>query len=369
MNNLELVKNVPSGRDSYTHDYHRTDNALNKFMDEFTKINGHQKVLYIHIPYCVSKCKYCKWQSSIGETTDVNQHCLITLSDQINKVMDVFGDIKFFHEVYFGGGTPTMASYSVLEKLFKRIPNFMKIQNKCIEASPDTLTVDHVKLFKEYNFDFISVGIQTLNPLIAYKQNRPYISHQECIDLAHYLVHHGFYTNFDMICFLNYGDIRDIPQFGRDLDFLMNEARPTSITIHQQHYAFQSIEKTTKLIELIKDKITGSGRFSFNQSWRCVNTVLDVNNAEMDAMYRAEYKIARSNYSYMHHLWDKYNLNLKNQYDVLALGSTPNHPIKSFCNEMIYDWNSDSMIEGPFYEYPPQMFNQLYNFRRLMNYE
>lgn len=364
----ELVKDIPSGVNSSIHDYYRTDDALNKFMDEFKKINGHKKVLYIHIPYCLSKCKYCKWQSSIGTTTNVNEHCLYLLPDQINKVKELFDNINF-DEVYFGGGTPTIANHHTLEKLFKSIPNFINILNKCIEASPDTLTGDHVKLFKEYKFNFVSVGIQTLDPMIAYRQNRCYISHQECINLAHYLVANGFYTNFDMICFLNYGDIRDIPQFERDLDFLMKEALPTSITIHQQHYAFQTIEKTKALMEIIRNKLLEVNNFTILKPWKCVNATLYDSDAKMDAMYRAEYKIARCKYEYMHHLWDKYNLNLKNQYDVLALGSTPDHPIKSFCNDMIYDWNSDSMIEGPFYEYPSQMFNQLYNFRRLMNYE
>lgn len=348
----------------------KVSDPLHTFMDVYLS-SERKKVLYIHTPFCHNKCKYCKWQSSVGNISDVRKHFEETLVDQIHQFEKILNTITF-DEVYFGGGTPTIASAKILEKFFSKIPRFRNIKNKCIECSPDTLDEEHIALLKEYDFDFISMGIQTLDPNIAYKQNRYYVSHQEVVNIADYLRSTGMYFNFDMICFLNHGDVRDIAQFNQDIQFLMDIVNPSSITIHQEYYTYQSLEKTKLLIKLLDRMIHNANMYSFHDKWKCVNSPLDnTNNLQVlsDSIYRAEYKIASERFEYMHHLWDKYNLNLKNQYTVLSLGSTMNHPLSSFVDDMIYDHEKNLIFDGPWNMYPEKFFDQLHKFRAYHGWE
>jgi coproporphyrinogen III oxidase-like Fe-S oxidoreductase len=66
-----------------------------------------------------------------------------------------------------------------MKNIFDLIPDFRKIKNKCLESTPSTLTDAHIQLFREYNFSFLSVGIQSLDKMICKKQNRPYLSRNE----------------------------------------------------------------------------------------------------------------------------------------------------------------------------------------------
>lgn len=316
------------------------------FMSLFKWAETRKKVLYVHIPFCKRKCKYCKWQSSVGDAASIERHFITTLPSQIDMYKPVFDAVKF-DEVYFGGGTPTCAHPFLLEELFKRIPGFMDIPNKCIETSPDTLTESHVELFKQYKFNYISMGVQTLSPLITQMQNRTYVSHQQLVNIADYLRDARFMFNFDMICFLDHGDIRDIPQFQQDMDFIINVAKPTFVTVHQEYNTHQTFEKTEALISMLRDIVDK------DYQWRCVNSRLLPTEVKMDTIYRAEYKLASDHYDYMHHLWDKWNLNLKNQYDVISLGSTKEHPLCSFVGDTILNEEENQVYEGPWPEFPP----------------
>lgn len=330
-----------------------------RFIMEFLKPTDRKRVLYIHTPYCPSRCKYCKWETSQGFRTQATDHWLQTIPQQIEQYRDIFENV-IFDEVYFGGGTPTYVGHGTMEYLFTRIPNFQRIPNKCIEASPSTLTTDHIDLFTKYCFDFISVGIQTLNPLIAKKQNRPFISRREVKTIVQYILETGMYLNLDMICYLNHGDLRDLPDFKKDLFFLCTNAKPTSITIHQEYNAHQSKEKTKALMLAVRD-------FCYDE-YRCVNSRLKNTEVYVDTMYRAEYKIARDRFDYMHHLWDKYNVNLKNDYQVLSLGSTAEHPLASFVLDKIFLEENNLIVHASGDEYPFWMYDYLKEYRKEMGW-
>lgn len=77
-----------------------------------------------------------------------------------------------FDEVYFGGGTPTILSPKQLNQIFDMIPDFGKIPNKCIEASPNTLTLEHIELLARKKFSFLSLGIQSLDEKLLKRYGR-----------------------------------------------------------------------------------------------------------------------------------------------------------------------------------------------------
>ena len=81
--------------------------------NEFNKLyleSSGKKILYIHTPYCPSKCKYCICKSTVcKEQEKVDDYAVNVLIPQIQAESALLERVDF-SEVYFGGGTPTFKS-------------------------------------------------------------------------------------------------------------------------------------------------------------------------------------------------------------------------------------------------------------------
>lgn len=124
--------------------------------------NNSEASLYIHIPFCNSKCSYCDFFS-------VTDHSLMAsvldkTMDQTARYIDYFG-IKHIPTVYIGGGTPTSLPLPILEKLLKFIGNFPSEEEAeyTIEANPETLSSDLLSLLSDSCINRLSLGIQSFS--------------------------------------------------------------------------------------------------------------------------------------------------------------------------------------------------------------
>lgn len=118
--------------------------------------------LYIHIPFCVSKCFYCNFVSF-----------KTPLSLQRKYIKELCAEIKNKKNLikpktlYIGGGTPSILTPKLLEELFKTIEkSFGPIKNfkeSTIEANVESLTPAKLKLFNKYGFTRLSLGLQSPN--------------------------------------------------------------------------------------------------------------------------------------------------------------------------------------------------------------
>jgi coproporphyrinogen III oxidase-like Fe-S oxidoreductase len=270
------------------------------FISLFKTKNDWRNVLYIHTPFCKQKCKYCVYNSTDSFTEkEFNDFYNNIIPNQIKEYEEVFENVEF-DEVYFGGGTPTIADAGTLEALFSRIPNFDQIPIKSIEASPTTITKEHIDLFVKRDFSYVSLGVQSLSKRILDKQNRLFASRHKLKQICEQFEKTNIIYNFDLICFLDKGDIEDIPQFRADLEYVITKLRPISITIHSNYKAISSEAKTEQLIRLIKDMI------SKYPEYKCVNSCLSMNDVREDTKHSAEYKLMRKSFDFFHYMWQKY---------------------------------------------------------------
>lgn len=125
--------------------------------------------LYIHIPFCNSKCGYC----NLFSTTAVNNEKIIRYVDKLIEEIKAIKEIleieeeALFKAVIFGGGTPTILGVNPMEKLLKVLANELSIDFKnvffSIETSPKTMSREYMDLLKKYNINRISMGIQSFN--------------------------------------------------------------------------------------------------------------------------------------------------------------------------------------------------------------
>lgn len=119
------------------------------------------KGLYIHIPFCKSKCKYCGFYSEALSSDFLIKKYL----KKVIEFIHIF-ELKEFSTIYIGGGTPTSISWKLFEQFLQdlfKIVNKDKIVEFTVEANPESLTKEHLSVFKSYPVSRISIGVQSMD--------------------------------------------------------------------------------------------------------------------------------------------------------------------------------------------------------------
>ena len=113
--------------------------------------------LYIHIPFCKRKCIYCDFYSVINDPGLASRYI-----DVITRQIDHLNGQ--FHTIYIGGGTPTALGRLLLAKLFNSIKSSSAgVPEFTVEANPESLDEDKIKLFLDSGVNRVSIGVQSLN--------------------------------------------------------------------------------------------------------------------------------------------------------------------------------------------------------------
>ena len=124
-------------------------------------IQKHIPSLYIHIPFCISKCIYCDFNSVVMKSQIVDEY----LNAIENELQAINGKYSLT-TVYIGGGTPTVLNEIQLSKLFNLISKYVDVFNLkeyTIEVNPGTLNEEKNLALKDSYIDRISIGIQSFN--------------------------------------------------------------------------------------------------------------------------------------------------------------------------------------------------------------
>ncbi len=117
--------------------------------------------LYIHIPFCLSKCPYCDFYSltSVSAIPD--------FLDALFKEMKMYSDpFSAFDTVYMGGGTPSLLSPQQLESIMERVRNTFHLTSKAeisIETNPADLNPRFLESMCQIGFNRINIGVQSLD--------------------------------------------------------------------------------------------------------------------------------------------------------------------------------------------------------------
>lgn len=145
-------------------------------------INFQKTALYIHIPFCVSKCKYCDFFSvpcDLYEFSNIKENKKLAKNIIPNDYIDALCneiDFRFncgktkilLDSIYIGGGTPSLLSKKQLEKIFFKIKKspFLEIAENCeitTEINPDDVTLRLLSDYLKIGITRISCGIQSMN--------------------------------------------------------------------------------------------------------------------------------------------------------------------------------------------------------------
>lgn len=120
--------------------------------------------LYVHVPFCIRKCRYCNFFSVPYDPVLFNKY-----------LRNLFKEIDFWKEklsgeeiktIYIGGGTPTILDVEALSSMIKKIKesfNLVKDAEFTIEANPRTINEEKLLRLKEEGVNRLSLGIQSLS--------------------------------------------------------------------------------------------------------------------------------------------------------------------------------------------------------------
>jgi oxygen-independent coproporphyrinogen-3 oxidase len=149
--------------------------------------------LYLHFPFCISKCPYCDFNSyQLKEDNQISSY-VSALYQEINAYSQKLNKSNIT-TIYLGGGTPTILSgvqiYNILEFCKDKF-NIDKNAEITIEANPGTLDGEKLKLLIESGINRLSLGAQSFNNLLLDKLGRIHNT-QDIIDSYSFAREIGF---------------------------------------------------------------------------------------------------------------------------------------------------------------------------------
>lgn len=211
--------------------------------------------LYLHIPFCVSKCAYCDFFSIPCGRNPVPRNYADALEEEI-KYRARVNNIKSWKTVYIGGGTPSLLSSEQLQMIVETAVSCSeKIPEEItVEMNPSDITAEKLSAAERCGVNRISCGIQSFSPAVLSGVNRR--SSSDDVKHAAELLKSGFHGIFsaDMISALP-GETDD--SFIEGLGTLLKYT-PEHISL----YALVIEEKTL----LGKSIISGKTRYDYDKA-------------------------------------------------------------------------------------------------------
>ena len=226
--------------------------------------------MYVGIPYCPTRCKYCSFasyeiNSKLGNYYD---DFVKTLIEEIKLTGEMLKDKEVkIESLYFGGGTPSILKEkdlkNILEELYKNI-DLSHLKEFTFEAGrEDTLTKEKLEILKEMKVDRVSLNPQTFNEKVLRELNRNF-DKKHFDEMFREIKRLGFVVNMDFIIGLPGESVEDILNTfetvkGYDIDNLTIHflAIKNGSTLIKNKYRITEIENQRiedKIREVVEEK-------------------------------------------------------------------------------------------------------------------
>ena len=119
--------------------------------------------IYIHIPFCKSRCRYCDFYSTT----------FLDLREEYTEALVIEAELRKHYlgtepvsTIYFGGGTPSLLSASQIELILRKIHSLYKVEDEAeitLEANPGDLTKEYLRELRDTGINRLSIGIQSFD--------------------------------------------------------------------------------------------------------------------------------------------------------------------------------------------------------------
>ncbi len=120
--------------------------------------------LYIHWPFCQSKCPYCDFNSHVSNAVDQSQWA-DAYCREIQRIGDELGP-RTLNSIFFGGGTPSLMEPEMVARVIDKAAQTWNFSNKIeitLEANPTSVEARRFYGFRAAGVNRVSIGVQALS--------------------------------------------------------------------------------------------------------------------------------------------------------------------------------------------------------------
>lgn len=120
--------------------------------------------IYVHWPYCESKCPYCDFNSHVGNAGD-HKRWIAAFRHEIARYADEVGG-RTLSTIYFGGGTPSLMHPDIVASVIEQARQTWRTVNDLevtLEANPGSVEAAKFAAFRAAGVNRVSLGVQALN--------------------------------------------------------------------------------------------------------------------------------------------------------------------------------------------------------------
>lgn len=219
------------------------ENALDDFREALATVPeaGTSAGLYLHLPFCRKRCKFCYFRVYVDKNAEQIQRYLDALAREVEIYAEQPAiDGRRFRFVYFGGGTPSYIAVKHLEELVRRVRGAVPwddVEEVTFECEPGTLTESKVAAYREIGVTRLSLGIENWNDEILHENGRAHVS-KEIRRCLPWIRAQGFdQLNVDLIA----GMVGETWESWRDTVRKTIDVDPDSVTIYQMELPYNTV--------------------------------------------------------------------------------------------------------------------------------
>lgn len=185
--------------------------------------------IYIHVPYCKSKCRYCAFFSQPCAEPDWTAYTK-RICNEIIQWGDRLGRIDV-PTIFFGGGTPSLIPVQSVVQILQTIHNTFEIQDNAeitLESNPATIDGQKLQDLQKVGINRLSIGVQRLNDDELNFLGRIHSAH-DAIDLINTAQDIGLRVSGDFI----YGIPNDTPETVANICAQINSSGLTHCSLYE----------------------------------------------------------------------------------------------------------------------------------------
>ncbi len=130
--------------------------------------------LYIHIPFCNSKCNYCNFISIVSSEKEKLTY-IEALKKEIKIQAKAYSNIYSIRTIYIGGGTPSSLPLGSVKDLLQTVYKYFTVKNNAeitMELNPNTVSEEKIEEYVLSGVNRFSIGLQCINNNILEKMGR-----------------------------------------------------------------------------------------------------------------------------------------------------------------------------------------------------
>lgn len=199
------------------------------------EISNRQLGLYIHVPFCKSRCFYCGCNVIVSRNEDRKRSYVLSLLAEIERLGKLFKGSRKLALLHFGGGTPTTLSNEEFSMIISKIKSYFEFDPQIeisIEVDARVTKPETLDYLSELGVNRMSLGVQDIDPKVQKAVNRiqPVELTAALLEKARKLNFTGI--NFDLIYGLPH---QSIESFQHTIDQVI-QMRPDRLAVYNFAY-------------------------------------------------------------------------------------------------------------------------------------